>query len=480
MKFQRTRGVLRLMAAVIHSLWEKGDRNPLILPANIPIDDPRVQFELTRYLSDNWVPVIEKDVDGPNSLPLRLDGEVPEPGQVRRLPARGAHDLPRLGADRDGRQPRHRGPAHQARLRDARRVPGHLRRCAAPAGSRRDLPLPGSARATGTRPSRPSRSWPRIAPSSSSATRTRSCRSSTSGCAPTSARRGTSAASIRCRHRAQDVPDDLDARLVVLGIDHPYSKEAGNSAEVAAKAILETRGNAPRLLPEHARLPGGRQDTAAGPRRGVRRYLAWEFILDEKEALTSRRTRCSRPRRRRASADSAVTARLPEAYQWLLVPVQANPQAERGVAGLPATGIRTRSPCGRARSSGTTSCWSTGFAATRLTHGAGPGTALARRPRCNQAARRGLRPLPLSAAASQYRRTARCVRDGLRLLTWEQDSFAYADSFDEQAGRYRGLRCGQMVNVTEDNLSGLLVQPGPAEAQRAARLAPSPEGIPGH
>jgi hypothetical protein len=33
-KFQRTRGVLRLMAAVIHSLWEKGDRNPLIMPAN--------------------------------------------------------------------------------------------------------------------------------------------------------------------------------------------------------------------------------------------------------------------------------------------------------------------------------------------------------------------------------------------------------------------------------------------------------------
>jgi hypothetical protein len=32
-KFQRTRGVLRLMAAVIHSLWEKGDRNPLILPS---------------------------------------------------------------------------------------------------------------------------------------------------------------------------------------------------------------------------------------------------------------------------------------------------------------------------------------------------------------------------------------------------------------------------------------------------------------
>ena len=39
-KFQRTRGVLRLMAAVIHSLWEKGDRNPLIMPATSPSTTP--------------------------------------------------------------------------------------------------------------------------------------------------------------------------------------------------------------------------------------------------------------------------------------------------------------------------------------------------------------------------------------------------------------------------------------------------------
>ena len=81
-KFQRTRGVLRLMAAVIHSLWEKGDRSPLILPSTIPIDDPRVQFELTRYLSDNWAPIIEKDVDGPNSLPSRIDAELPNLGKL--------------------------------------------------------------------------------------------------------------------------------------------------------------------------------------------------------------------------------------------------------------------------------------------------------------------------------------------------------------------------------------------------------------
>jgi hypothetical protein len=56
------------------------------------------------------------------------------------------------------------------------------------------------------------------------------------------------------------------------------------------------------------------------------------------------------------------------------------------------------------------------------------------------------------------------IRDGLRLLTWSQDSFAYAEVFDDAAGRYRGLRCGELVNISEDNLSGLLIR----EAQAGA------------
>ncbi|HEU5369089.1 MAG TPA: Swt1 family HEPN domain-containing protein, partial [Ktedonobacterales bacterium] len=80
-KFQRTRGVLRLMAAVIHALWERQDANLLILPASVPMDDARVQFELTRHMDDPWVPVIEKDVDGPHSLPLQVDREHPNLGR---------------------------------------------------------------------------------------------------------------------------------------------------------------------------------------------------------------------------------------------------------------------------------------------------------------------------------------------------------------------------------------------------------------
>ena len=74
-KFQQTRGVLRLMAGVIHSLWERNDASPLILAASVPIDEPRVQSELTRYLEDQWLPVIVRDVDGENSVPLALDRE---------------------------------------------------------------------------------------------------------------------------------------------------------------------------------------------------------------------------------------------------------------------------------------------------------------------------------------------------------------------------------------------------------------------
>jgi hypothetical protein len=34
----------------------------------------------------------------------------------------------------------------------------------------------------------------------------------------------------------------------------------------------------------------------------------------------------------------------------------------------------------------------------------------------------------------------RSIGDGMSLLTWEQESFAFADSFDEDTGRYRALR----------------------------------------
>jgi hypothetical protein len=51
------------------------------------------------------------------------------------------------------------------------------------------------------------------------------------------------------------------------------------------------------------------------------------------------------------------------------------------------------------------------------------------------------------------------IRSGLGLLTWEHDSFAFAESYDESGARYRGLQFGRNVNVVGADSPGLLVKP---------------------
>ncbi len=72
-KFQRTRGVLRLMATVINSLWTAGDTSALIMPSSIPISVPSVKDELLRYLSDSWNSIVDNEVDGKNSIPFQIE-----------------------------------------------------------------------------------------------------------------------------------------------------------------------------------------------------------------------------------------------------------------------------------------------------------------------------------------------------------------------------------------------------------------------
>lgn len=80
-RFQRTRGVLRLMSAVIHALWVAGDAAPMIMPGTVPLDSERVRGELTQYLEDDFKPIIDADIDGDVSTPYVIDGERPTFGQ---------------------------------------------------------------------------------------------------------------------------------------------------------------------------------------------------------------------------------------------------------------------------------------------------------------------------------------------------------------------------------------------------------------
>ena len=82
-RFQRTRGVLRLLALTIEGLWSGDSKDLLIMPSSMPIDDNDVKNELVRFLDNQWEPIISQDVDGGQSVPTRLDAEKPQlrPGE---------------------------------------------------------------------------------------------------------------------------------------------------------------------------------------------------------------------------------------------------------------------------------------------------------------------------------------------------------------------------------------------------------------
>jgi predicted AAA+ superfamily ATPase len=455
-KFQRTRGVLRLMAAVIHCLWEKGDKNPLILPSTIPIDDARVQFELTRYLSDAWAPIIERDIDGPNSLPLRIDTEQPNLGRFHatRRVARTVYmgSAPTAGAAHRGLEDR--------RVTLGCVMPGEppaifgdaLRRLA---GAATYLYQDGARVWYATQPTVTKLAEDRAEqlkrePDKVYAELDDRIRED--------ARKAGDFARVHAFARsAADVPDDKDARLVVLPAEHVYTKDGISPAEVAAKTLLESRGNSPRLFRNSLVFLAADKARMQDLDDAVRRYLAWKSVVAEADVLDLGKHQRGQAETQLKGAESMVLARIPETYQWLLVPVQANPQAPvtfqvTRLSGSDALAVRAskklRSEELLVTSLGPTilrkhlddvPLWPEGRVSVRqlidyfatylyLPRLAGPDVLLG------------------------------AIRGGLALLTWTSESFAYADSFDELAGRYRGLRAGQNVAVTADS-TGLLVKP---------------------
>src|SRR5262249_4742340 len=124
-------------------------------------------------------------------------------------------------------------------------------------------------------------------------------------------------------------PDDQDARLVVLPAEHVYSKDLTSSAETAAKALLESRGNSPRLFRNSLVFLAADKARMQDLDDAVRRYLAWKSIVSdvENDVLDLGKPQRAQAEAQLKTAESMVLARIPETYQWLLVPVQANPQA---------------------------------------------------------------------------------------------------------------------------------------------------------
>jgi len=74
-KFQRTRGVLQLMALALNKLWSENHREEMILPGSLPLDHTALRNKLESYLVSGWSPVLDKDVDGIQSTSRRLESD---------------------------------------------------------------------------------------------------------------------------------------------------------------------------------------------------------------------------------------------------------------------------------------------------------------------------------------------------------------------------------------------------------------------
>ena len=477
LKFQRTRGVLRMMAAVIHSLWEKGDQSPLILPASLPIDDARVQPELTRYLSDGWVPIIARDVDGPDATPRKIDSQVPALGRMSacRRVARTIYmgSAPSVGTRNQGIDERH--------IRLGSALPGDstsvfgdaLRRLAQTStflyqdGSRYWYSTTATVAKLATdRADVLLRSEEALHQEIGERIRT------------DVKRRGEFARVHALPIGGQEVPDLAGAALVVLGPATPHTKDGDSPALKAARSIFETCGSHPRTLRNSPVFLAADSARLQELNEAVSRYLAWRSVVADKDSLNLTLHQAKQADEQLSTAESTLLSRLPETFQWLLIPHQADPKGELTWQTIKVTGqdgLAVR-------------------AAKRLIKEEALITVLGptvlRRHMDQVPLWRGnhvnIRQLQEDFASYPYlpRLTsddvlAHAIMQGLSLTTWQLESFAYADGYDEAAGRYQGLRCGQsMLIPTTDN--GLLVKPDVAVEQlERERPKPATPYVPG-
>ena len=267
-------------------------------------------------------------------------------------------------------------------------------------------------------------------------------------------------------------PSDLDARLVVLGVE-PHIAGSRQRCRAATKAILETRGGTPRLPTATPSCSAADKTRLQDPGRGVRTYLAWTSILSEKELLdlSPYQVRQAETRSRRRQHR---TRTVPETYQWLLAPMQTSPQAAVAWQAMRLAGQETLA----ARASKklrTDELLVTSFGATRLRMEMDRvplwrGDHVAITQLVDDFGRYLYLPRLKEAVV-----LLDAVRDAGALLTWEQDAFAYAESYDEAAHRYRGLRWGQHMAISDGD-TGLLVRPEVARRQIDAEITPPQPG----
>lgn len=325
-RFQRTRGVLRLMATVVHALWVRGDQSGLVMPATIPLEDTRVFEEITSHLDDPWKPVVDTDIAGAGSTADTIDREIPLLGKsmagkrVARCVFLGTAPM----VNRNART----GVAGPVRGIEQKRVvlgatypgdnPAHLTDALRQLGDR------------GAYMNRDQdRYWLSLQQTVSRIVQDRADGYDVSEVHAELVRllRSETDRGIFERvHRVPDgtagVDDDPTAGLVIFGMDKPHSRKNNSVADAAAREYLERRGTQPRIHKNALVFLAPDVDRIDTLDSVIRRKLAWASVKASATELNLDQHNLAVVNSRLTQAEQAVTDTIREAYKWIINPYQ--------------------------------------------------------------------------------------------------------------------------------------------------------------
>lgn len=323
-KFQRTRGVLQYMAIVIHRLWNSDNRDALIMPGSLPLEDTNVRNKSIHYLPQGWEPVIEKEVDGPRSIPADIDGHHTLFGgvQAARRTARSIF----LGSAPSSQEQMIRGIQTERVLLGAVQ-PGQT------IGVFEDV-LKRLRDRLHYLYAEQDRYWLDTKPNLRREMESRKQHiSERDDLIPMLKERVNRSfgknhhfGGIHVFTPSGDVPDDYGsgARLVVLPTQAGYSRTETNQAFGEAEKILRNRGEQPRQKQNRLIFLAPDFDVVSRLKEQGRIFLAWHSIVVDIEGGTLNQdlSHLKQAKRNRDGAEQSLTQLIRETWKWLLAPVE--------------------------------------------------------------------------------------------------------------------------------------------------------------
>ncbi len=328
--FQRTRGVLKLMAKVIYRLWKDDNKDLMILPGSLPLYDGSSRNELTYYLPAGWDPVVEKDIDGERAETTELENKEPRFGATNaaRRVARTIFlgSAPSSVATKTG----NRG-LDRARILLGCFQPGQTSATYADALSRLADRL-HYLNSSGDKGQDATRYWFDTRANLRREMEDRKkrfddkneVRSKMADVLKRLVSGVTFCDGVHMFTSHADVPDDTALRLVVLAPEQFYTREEARMAFDAVLDYVRNHGAKPRYRGNRLIFVAPDHGSLARLRDCIRTALAWGSIVDDVGAgrLNIDQLQSKQAAKELQSAEDVLPRVARECYKWLLCPVQ--------------------------------------------------------------------------------------------------------------------------------------------------------------